>query len=1076
MSKGFHRVFIANRGEIAIRIARAARELGISSVGVHADDDGDSLHLQHVDRAVALGRGGARAYLDAAHIVSLAVDAGCDALHPGYGFLSESAELARIAAARGVCFVGPRPEALELFGDKLRARAFASELRVPVPRGTALRSLQDAESFFDSLAGASVIIKAVSGGGGRGMRLVRRRDELAEALKRASSEAEAAFGNGEVYAEELIEGARHVEVQVVGDAQGAVSHLYERECSLQRRHQKLVEIAPSPSLSTEERHTLCTHATRLAAAVAYQSLGTFEFLVGPRGPVFIEANPRLQVEHTVTETVLGIDLVQAQLRIAAGASLAELGLQQADVPAPRGYAIELRINAEELSADGEVRPTQGTVTRYDLPQGPFVRVDGAGFVGYAPSPGYDTLLAKLIVHAPQGGYQAALKRAQRALGECNVEGIATNLALLKRIVEDSAVRDNRVHTAYLEGALPRLLEGLSQTSVVEASHDGSVIAAPMFGRVLSVLVEPGDSVQAGQEVAVLEAMKMESAVLAERAGRVLSVCVKPGATVRDGAPILILEPGEAEASATSAVTAERVGPRADLAELAALKAALTDAARPDAVERRRKTGQRTARENVEDLCDPGSFLEYGSLAIAAQRNRRSLEELRKVSPADGFVAGLATVNAALFGPDKARAMVMSYDYTVFAGTQGAINHKKQDRLFKLAEEWAIPVVLFAEGGGGRPGDTDLATRSMLDLDTFAAFARLSGRVPTVGVVSGRCFAGNAALLGCADVIIATENANIGMGGPVMIEGAGLGSFPPEAIGPIDVQSQNGVVDVRVADEAEAVAVSKRYLGYFQGTLATAEHDDPAQLRELVPENRKRVYDVRRLIHTLFDADSVLELRREFGRGMVTALVRIGGRAVGVLANDPAVLAGAVDGDAADKAARFMRLCNAHRLPLVALVDTPGFMVGPTAEQTALVRRVSRMLVTAAHLSVPYFTIVLRKAYGLGAMAMSAGSLHASVFSVAWPTGEFGAMGLEGAVWLAARKDLEKIDDPAERERVLRGMADVLREQGRATNIASHLEIDDVIDPADSRAWLLRGLASVPSEKPSRGPVAFIDTW
>jgi acetyl/propionyl-CoA carboxylase alpha subunit len=1076
MSNGFHRVFIANRGEIAIRIARAARELGISSVGVHADDDGDSLHLQHVDRAVALGRGGARAYLDAAHIVSLAVDAGCDALHPGYGFLSESAELARIAAARGVCFVGPRPEALELFGDKLRARAFAAELRVPVPRGTALRNLHEAESFFDSLAGASVIIKAVSGGGGRGMRLVRRREELGEALKRASSEAQAAFGNGEVYAEELIEGARHVEVQVVGDAQGAVSHLYERECSLQRRHQKLVEIAPSPSLSGEERLTLCNHATRLAAAVAYQSLGTFEFLVGPRGPVFIEANPRLQVEHTVTETVLGLDLVQAQLRIAAGASLAELGLQQAEVPAPRGYAIELRINAEELSADGEVRPTQGTITRYDMPQGPFVRIDGAGFVGYAPSPGYDTLVAKLIVHAPQGGYAAALGRAQRALGECNVEGIATNLALLKRIVEDGAVRDNRVHTAYLEGALPRLLEGLAPTSASVTSHDGSVIAAPMFGRVLSVLVEPGDSVQVGQEVAVLEAMKMESAVLAERAGRVLSLCVKPGATVRDGAPILLLEDGAAEASSANVVTAEQCGPRADLAELAALKAALQDTARPDAVARRRKTGQRTARENVEDLCDPGSFLEYGGLAIAAQRNRRSIEELRKVSPADGFVAGLATVNAPLFGPEKARAMVMSYDYTVFAGTQGATNHKKQDRLFKLAEEWAIPVVLFAEGGGGRPGDTDLATRSMLDLDTFAAFARLSGRVPTVGVVSGRCFAGNAALLGCADVIIATENANIGMGGPVMIEGAGLGSFPPEAIGPIGVQSQNGVVDVRVADEAEAVAVTKRYLGYFQGPLATAEHDDPAQLRTLVPENRKRVYDVRRLIHTLFDADSVLELRREFGRGMVTALVRIGGRAVGVLANDPAVLAGAVDGDAADKAARFMRLCNAHHLPLVALVDTPGFMVGPTAEQTALVRRVSRMLVTAAHLSVPYFTIVLRKAYGLGAMAMSAGSLHASVFSVSWPTGEFGAMGLEGAVWLAARKDLEKIDDPAERERVLRGMADVLREQGRATNIASHLEIDDVIDPADTRAWLLRGLASVPSEKPTRGPVAFIDTW
>ncbi len=515
------------------------------------------------------------------------------------------------------------------------------------------------------------------------------------------------------------------------------------------------------------------------------------------------------------------------------------------------------------------------------------------------------------------------------------------------------------------------------------------------------------------------------------------------------------------------------GERPELAELRARLRATTDGARPEAVARRRKTGQRTARENVADLVDAGSFVEYGALALAAQRQRHSVEELVRLSPADGLVCGVGTVNGALFGDERARAMVLAYDYSVFAGTQGLMGHKKLDRVLALAAKWRLPVVLFAEGGGGRPNDTDVQTIAALDTPSFLAFAALSGLAPRVGIASGRCFAGNAALLGCCDVIIATENSSIGMGGPAMIEGGGLGTFTPEEVGPIDVQSKNGVVDLRVDDEAAAVAAAKQYLAYFQGPLPTWSCADQAPLRDALPERRRRAYKIRPIIDTLADAGSVLELRREFGRPLVTALARVEGRPVGVVANDPYQLAGAIDADAADKGARFLQLCDAFGLPIVSLCDTPGFMVGPKAEATALVRHASRLFVAAAGLRVPLFTVVLRKGYGLGAQAMAGGHLHAPFFTVAWPTGEFGGMGVEGAVRLAMRKELAAVEDPGERDAFFRSMVDFAYERGRAINTASLLEFDGVIDPADTRAWLVRGLKSTPA---TRGERRFIDTW
>jgi acetyl-CoA carboxylase carboxyltransferase component len=494
--------------------------------------------------------------------------------------------------------------------------------------------------------------------------------------------------------------------------------------------------------------------------------------------------------------------------------------------------------------------------------------------------------------------------------------------------------------------------------------------------------------------------------------------------------------------------------------------ATEDSGRPSAVERRRKTGQRTARENIADLLDEGSFVEYGGLALAAQRHARTVDELVERSPADGIVTGIGTVRGQ-------RAMVLAYDYTVFAGTQGFVGHRKLDRMLDIAHDQRLPVVLYAEGGGGRPNDTDMHTVAGLETPSFLKLASLSGLVPRVGIASGRCFAGNAALLGSCDVVIADESSNIGMGGPVMIEGGGLGKFEPEEIGPIDVQARNGVVDIRVADEAEATAAARRYLGYFSGSDPDWSVADQAPLDDALPENRRRAYPIRPVVERLFDTGSVLELRRGFGRSIVTALARVEGRPVGVVANDTVRLAGAIDGDASDKMARFLQLCDAFGLPVVSLVDTPGFMVGPKAEETALVRRTSRIFVQAGRMNVPLIAVVLRRGYGLGAQAMTGGHFHAPLLTVSWPTGECGGMNLEGAVRLGMRKHLESIEDPQAREAAIQSFVEVARARGSAINMASLLEIDAVIRPADTRSHIVGALQSCGPIEPSH---RVVDTW
>jgi len=1123
------KLLIANRGEIAVRVMRAASELGIETVAIASEDDTTSLHTRVADNAVTLNGRGASAYLDIDQVVAAAVDNSCDAIHPGYGFLAENAGLAEACEPAGITFVGPTAEHLTLFGDKVAARALAEELDIPlVPASTGATSLADAEAFLAEHG--AMMIKAIAGGGGRGIRPVRQGDDVSAAYDRCQSEAGAAFGNGDVYVERLIERARHIEVQIIGDG-NSVSHLGERECTIQRQNQKIIEIAPSPTLSDETRTILTDAATKMAGRAGYRSLGTWEFLVDADDPsvvAFIETNARVQVEHTVTEEVSGVDLVQTQLKIAGGASLADLHLTQEEIPEPRGHAVQCRVNTETMTAEGTARPTGGTITAFEAPSGPGVRTDTYGYVGYTTSPSFDSLLAKVIGHSASPDYADAVRRTRRALGEFRLEGVANNIGYLQALLDHPDVLANNITTRFIEengetlaaqaatfdqryfateiavAAGPGLAGGKvstdplavlnygtsSDSAPVQAAvaaaiattvvgPDGSLpIEAPLQGTIISIDVAEGDQVAEGQVVLIMESMKMEHEITATLSGIVRVVGVSPGDAVYESHPLMFVEEADVDVEAGAvAVSVDLDAVRPDLQEVFDRHDIGLDGAKPEAVAKRHGRGNRTARENLAQLVDEGSFVEYGPLMVAAQRKRRTLDDLIKNTQGDGMVAGIGSVNGDLFDRDVSQTMVMSYDYMVLAGTQGGQNHRKKDRLFEIAENNELPVVLLAEGGGGRPGDTDGIGGAGLDCWAFTFFARLSGLVPVVGITNGYCFAGNAVLLGCCDVIIATENSNIGVGGPAMIEGGGLGIFRPDEVGPVEVQNLNGVIDILVKDEEEAMDTAKKYLSYFQGPVDDWEAHDQRELRHIIPENRLRAYDVREVIEKLSDVDSVLELRKGWGPGVVTSLVRIEGRPMGILANNAHHLGGAIDADAGDKGSRFMQLCDAHDIPLLILCDTPGIMVGPQAEYDATVRHAARMFVTSASIDIPFMTIVLRKGYGLGAQAMAGGSFKAPIFTVAWPTGEFGGMGLEGFIKLGYRKELEAVEDPDERIALYEEMVAKLYRNGKAASTATFFEIDDVIDPAISREWIMMALHSAPKPAPRQGKKRpMIDTW
>jgi len=1157
------KLLVANRGEIAIRILRAAAEMGIPTVAVYSEDDENSLHTGKADEAVALSGSGAAAYLDIDQIIDVSRRSGCNAVHPGYGFLAENPGFARRCREENLVFIGPRVETLELFGDKARARRAAADAGVPVVRGIDKAvSLEEAAGFMDGLGpGRGMMIKALAGGGGRGSRVVTSAEGLPSVFERCQAEAEAAFGNGSLYVEEFLQKARHVEVQILGDQNGRIAHLGERECSIQRYFQKIIEVAPAPGLTADLRGKIIEAAVRCAESVGYENAGTFEFLVDASGEeseqpfAFIEANARLQVEHTVTEAVTGVDIVQAQIRISEGASISDLGLDNSALAEPRGYAIQARVCMESISSDGSFQPAAGTLTVYEVPSGLGIRTDGFGYSGYRTSLSFDSLLAKVVGHSASPDFEDAISKTKRALSEFRIEGVETNIPFLHSILAHPDFATGQIHTRFVDeqltdlvaqsasyrrfsgpvGSVPTPHEGTGQSEAESGSgyagarvedakdplalfsHDTRVktkesaekaaeapleIAAPSDGVVVSVDVSEGSKIRTDGPIAVMEAMGLRHVIKTDRSGTIETVCVSDGDSLVKGDPIVLLTESQVdEAADETAVEFDLDYIRPDLAELNERRFYLHDAFRPEKIEKRHARGQRSARENIDQLLDPGSFKEYGGLVTA--RSWQKQQWLRETTPADGLIMGIGSVNGDKFAPESARVVVAHYDYMVVAGTQGGRGHYKQDRMYEMARRFRLPVVLFAEGGGGRPGisggesetPSTTARRSVtgadaidmaamrgggvgMDCYTFTEFSKLSGLVPLVGINSGRCFAGNTALLAACDVIIAAASSTIAMGGPAMIEGGGLGIYTPEEVGPMSFQVPNGVVDILVKDDETAVEAAKRYISYFQGSIPNHQEQDQRRLRYIVPEDRYDIYDMRDIVDTLIDKDSMLEIRKEFGPALITALVRIEGRPVGLIANNPHYFSGAIDTDAADKGARFMQLCDTFDLPIISLIDCPGTMVGPEHEQKALVRHFSRMLNTGANLSTPMFGIVVRRAFGMGALAMCGASSATPLFTICWPTAEFAGNRIDMLAKLSAQAELGGDADPKAFEERFKAHLDSFIESSRAVNSGgTHYGIDDVIDPADTREWIVQGLNSAPPTPVRTVPkLPNIDTW
>ena len=572
-------VLIANRGEIAVRVARAAAEAGLRSVAVYADQDADALHVRLADTAVALpGDTAAQTYLNVDALLAAAEASGADAVHPGYGFLSENAGFARAVEAAGLTWIGPTPETIEALGDKVTARAIARDAGAPLAPGSTapLTGARQAEEFADEF-GLPIVVKAAHGGGGRGMRVARTREEVADAFESATREAVAAFGRGECFVEKFLERPRHLEVQVLGDGAGGVTVVGDRDCSLQRRNQKLVEEAPAPGLTDEQRRTIHTAARDICAAVDYRGAGTVEFLLGADGTLsFCEVNTRLQVEHPVTELVTGVDLVREQFRIAAGD-----GPSFTRTPEVRGHAFEFRVNAEDPGRG--FLPSPGRIERLRVPSGPGVRWDGGVEAGDSVAAAFDSLAGKLLVHA--GDRDTALARARRALAEFEITGIATVLPFARAVVDepDFSTAGFAVGTQWIESELmPRLVPQLrpapATTPVLQRlpieidgrmatiglpaaflaalgsvpgtpetsgtpevrDDDEHELTARTPGTLTAWLVEDGAEVTAGQDVAVVEAMKMESRVPAHRAGTLSRVAGR-GASLTAGEVLARIE-------------------------------------------------------------------------------------------------------------------------------------------------------------------------------------------------------------------------------------------------------------------------------------------------------------------------------------------------------------------------------------------------------------------------------------------------------------------------------------------------------------------------------------------------------
>jgi acetyl/propionyl-CoA carboxylase alpha subunit/acetyl-CoA carboxylase carboxyltransferase component len=1094
------KLLVANRGEIAVRIIRAAADMGISTVSIFPSDDTESLHVQQADEAVRLEGRGVASYLDIDQVISAAISTRCDSVHPGYGFLAENARFAQACLDAGLIFVGPLAETLELFGDKVRARAIAVDNDVPVLTGSSeLGSVDEAIAFLESLGdGGTMILKAIAGGGGRGARAVNDAADIKSLYAEATAEAMNAFGDGTLFAERLITRARHIEVQILGDGSGTVSNFGERECSIQRRYQKVMEVAPAPNLPDGLRARIIDSAQRLAAAVNYRSLGTFEFLVDATDLTdgseyyFIEANARLQVEHTVTEAVTGIDLVEAQLNIAAGYSLSDLGLEQADIPAPRGFAIQARVNMETVTPDGRTLPSVGVLSAFDPPTGPGVRTDTFGYAGYSTSPSFDSLIAKVIGHSKSSDFGDAIRRTYRALSEFRIEGVSTNLTFLQNLLHHPDFAEMKIHTRFVDeqiatladssnGSHPKRFAELATAKVVAAptvvadveGPEGTVaVASPTQGIIAELNVAEGDSVRVGEQIAVLEAMKFFHTVTAEFSGIVRMAAVEQGGSTLEGQALVFIEEmdeadlGDRAESGEKAIQ-RQIGWDAELNELALRTNLAHQMGGENNVAFHKGRGKLTVRERIDSLVDPGSFEEIGTLAGSATYDAGG--NLTGFTPAN-TVIGVSKINGR-------RVMVNGGDFTIRGGASDANVGNKTAFSERMAIEWRLPFIRLLDAAGGsvrtfeQIGHTYLPNGPGHDLSPH-----LLPVVPSVAAVLGSVAGLPAVQAALAHFSVMVKDTSVLFaGGPPVVKVAFGIDITKEDLGDESVQvRQSGVVNNLAESEEEAFDMIRQFLSYLPDSVYDmppyVEPDDDRDrrdesLKNAIPHDNKTVFDPRPILESVLDKDSLFEIAPNFGAGRITVLARVNGYPVGVMINDSRVDGGATGMKEAEKAIRFIELCETFHLPIINFADDPGFMIGLEAESAGMLRVGARLHAVMASTETPWLTFVIRQIFGV------AGGCHIRLSGMhrrySWPSGNWGSMHIEGGVDAAYRREIANADDPdAKREEI----QDRLKQLASPFRTAQTFLVEEIIDPRDTRPLLCDFVESAqPVIKTQLGP-------
>jgi len=1129
----FNRVLIANRGEIAIRIARAAESLGVESVAVYPNADRDSLHTQFATKSQVLtsqpGIWPVSEYLDMDQLIRVAKETGCDCVHPGYGFLAEHASFAERCTAAGITFIGPTAEVLRVFGDKVAARDLAEKLGIPVvPGSDRATTSEEAAAVVASGVGYPVMLKAAAGGGGRGMRVVESEEELRQVFARCSGEAESAFGEGSIFVEKLISNPRHIEVQVLADNHGEVVHLFERDCSVQLRHQKVMEFAPAPNLDPMLRRTILNHATKICKEAGYTNAGTVEFLVDvERGECFfIECNPRIQVEHTVTEQITGIDLVEAQFRIATGESLSSLGISSQDsIKAISGFSIQARVTAT----------TAGKITGYREPTGPGIRVDSYGYNGYDVSAQFDPLLGKVVATTSRD-FAATLAHTQRALKEFQISGVKTNLEPLIAICDHDLVKQGDARTTLLSDQ-PELMKvdgsrndgvigflerssraqslGLKSDeetarsdaqirSPLQVGEGDIAITSPLESTLVEWSVAEGDLVKAGDAILVVNAMKMETVISAPQSGRVNTIhSLKTGDLLSANEIVAALAPLDVSESSIQEARPESGDWQSTLDQVATLQALakerLAVGSQEPGVVRQRDRNKLTCRERIELLLDADSFHEVGSVTGFASYDEEG--NILAFTPAN-HVGGWGSI-------EQRTSIVCADDFTSRGGhADGAIG-AKSSHLDRLSIEMRVPSVRLLDGSSGGGSVAAMVPQQKQEGESSAkesSGAIKSGRprvaggggsflpghlgsamytqqlatVPVVNMLLGSVVGIGAAkaVLGHFSVMV-RDIAQLFVAGPPVVKHAMGYDITKEELGDWRVHCKNGSVDNLSESEEDAAAMVRRFLSYLPSSVyespPIASSSDPDMRREdellsIIPRKRTTTFDIRRTIDLMVDEDSFFEIGGLWGTDQVTGLARFAGHPVGVIASDSQhVNGGALTADGCRKLTRHLDLCDLFHIPVLNLVDNPGFAVGLEHEIAGTIRAGGEWMVAFSQVKVPIFTVVMRRSFGV------AGNNYATPRSspsmrVAWPAADAGGIPPEGGIEAAYRRQLAEADDPE----ALRAELNARIESARGPlGPLSKFQIEEMIDPRDTRRYvcewvrLAYRLVSLPDQLHSR---------